>query len=544
MHWMFASIFILFSTLFLHAENPSPLPLFDDLMNRTKKVYPSHNQEELSTDTSSSEELPDEGHVINFSKVSALELVKFVSKIAKVNFIFKEDLLDFDVSFISNKPTSAKKVLGAVVSILEAHALKITQSSDDYFIIDKAPAPKENQKESETNTQEKSKEDPIKEPPPIIENQEVATEEGRFFVYKLQYHKGSEIENALKQVASDIVASNGSSFDFIHTINSMQWMPSTNSLLFSGSDHSIQKVRELVKNLDAPLKQVFIEILVIETDMRNSLDFGLEWSLSGKYKDKLGIGGGAFPPNHRGTPFASTMQGIDASNPPAGASQIPIGSGFDLGIIGDIIFHKGRSFLSLGSLVSALQVDGDTTIVLNQKIITQDNKKSTIFVGDNIPFPGAVVQTIGSSQQTTANIEYRDVGVNLNITPMLGENNIITLEISEEITEAIEQRNVAAGHAGGIQTTKTNMLTSAHVPNQSFLVLSGMTKTKKRSNKSGIPCLGGLPMIGKIFSKEEKGDEKRNILIFVKPQIINSVDDYQKVSQNVTPEDLKSLINS
>ena len=104
------------------------------------------------------------------------------------------------------------------------------------------------------------------------------------------------------------------------------------------------------------------------------------------------------------------MKGINATNTPTGINQIPLVPGFDLGVIGDMIMHKGKSYLSLGSLVSALQIDGSSTIVLNQKIITQDNKNSTIFVGDNIPFTGSVVQTIGQSQQTSANIEYRDMG--------------------------------------------------------------------------------------------------------------------------------------
>ncbi len=119
-------------------------------------------------------------------------------------------------------------------------------------------------------------------------------------------------------------------------------------------------------------------------------------------------------------------------------NQIPLVPGFDLGVIGDIIMHKGKSYLSLGSLVSALQVDGSSTIVLNQKIITQDNKNSTIFVGDNIPFTGSVVQTVGQSQQTTANIEYRDIGVSLSITPRLGEGDVITLNLNEEITESVD----------------------------------------------------------------------------------------------------------
>src|SRR6185295_19921273 len=121
--------------------------------------------------------------------------------------------------------------------------------------------------------------------------------------------------------------------------------------------------------------------------------------------------------------------------------------------IGDLIFHKGKSFVSLASLVSALQADGEASIVLNQKIITQDNKNSKIFVGDNIPFTGSVVTTVGASQQSTANVEYRDIGVNLSITPKLGEGDVITLDLNEEITEALPSgAGVSSSHVSGIQT--------------------------------------------------------------------------------------------
>jgi type III secretion protein C len=228
---------------------------------------------------------------------------------------------------------------------------------------------------------------------------------------------------------------------------------------------------------------------------------------------------------------------------PAGPSQIPLGNGFDMGVIGDILFHKGKSFLSLASLVSALQADGDSSIVLNQKIITQDNKNSKIFVGDNIPFTGSIVQTNGSSQQTTANVEYRDIGVNLSITPKLGEGDIITLDLSEEITEAIPTgaNGVSSSSVTGIQTTKTNMMTHVHVPDKHFLVLSGMIRNAKSRHKVGLPCLGGLPWIGNLFSKTQKHDEKRNVIIFVRPHIIRSVDDYRRITQ--TQEDLYNKLS-
>jgi type III secretion protein C len=287
----------------------------------------------------------------------------------------------------------------------------------------------------------------------------------------------------------------------------------------------------LIDDLDKPLRQVFIEVLVVETDIKKGMEFGLQWAAGGQFQGKLGFGLGNFATNNG---FANTMQGVNAANPPTGLDQIPIVPGFDLGVIGDMIMHKGKSYLSLGSLVSALQMDGNSTIVLNQKIITQDNKNSTIFVGDNIPFTGSIVETVGQSQQTSANIEYRDVGVSLSITPRLGEGDIITLDINEEITETLDHdvMNVTTSKVNGIRTTKTNMVTHVHVPDRNFLVLSGMIRNTKARRKAGIPCLGGLPVIGLAFSKTRRDDEKRNVIIFVRPHIIHSFEDYNRLTEN------------
>ncbi|GAB4190390.1 MAG: hypothetical protein Tsb0015_11580 [Simkaniaceae bacterium] len=473
------------------------------------------------------------GYTINFSEVPIAEFIRFVSKIAQINFIYDEQLLNFNVSLVSGRPSSPEDIFNALKKILKKKGLSIVDHENYCLIKAKSKKKKEKNNDSEKETLPK-KNEAIEHPPNIekisseilkIPQEAKIKPKGKFSVYKLKYHAGEEIIGAVKQISasSEIVSE-----ELAKTVDSMQLVKSTNSIFFSGTEDSILEARDLIESLDTPLKQVFIEVLVIETDVKNGLEFGLEWAGGGKYKDRLGFATGNFPNN--GSKLAQPFQQINASNPPSGPNQFPLGRGFDLGVIGDIILHKGRTFFSLASLVSALQQDGDTTIVLNQKLITQDNKNSQIFVGDNIPFTGSVVQTVGSSQQTTSNIEYRDIGVSLNIKPLLGENEIITLEISEEISEATNDPINANNVVNGIQTTKTNMLTSVHVPDQNFLVLSGMIRNTKTKRKSGIPCLGGLPLIGAAFSKNTTQTEKRNIIIFVRPQIINSFDQYQDIT--------------
>jgi len=472
-------------------------------------------------------------HTVNFHDVPVTEFIKYVSRISNANFIFDNRELQFNITLSSGKPVSSAHIVKALVQILRVHGFSVLDE-DGYLVVHKGSALPGGPARPLIHDKVILSEDPEIPAERMIAALDPPLPEGvepQFWVYKLKYHAGNEIEETIKKISADLATKPGTSVKYLNALRSIQWVKSTNSLVCTGDNESLVSVSRLVETLDAPLRQVFIEVLVIETDVRKSSEFGLQWAAGGKYRDSVGFGTGNFIPGG-GAPFAFSFQNTGPGQPPSGPNQIPMGHGFDLGVIGDIIMHKGRSFLTLGSLISALQRDGDSTIVLNQKIITQDNKNSTIFVGDNIPFTGSIVSTVGQSQQTTANVEYRDIGVTLSITPKLGEEDVITLDITEEITEIIPTMGQAVSNSqvNGIQTTKTNMMTHVHVPDKHFLVLSGMIRNTKMHHKTGIPCLGGLPIIGAAFSKNEKLDEKKNVIIFVRPQIVHSMEDYGKIT--------------
>jgi type III secretion protein C len=453
-------------------------------------------------------------HTINFKEIPATELIRFVSRVAEKNFIFDHRDFQFPLTFISGRPSSSSELMKALEHLLEQKGFIFVEQAGHILI-------KKNSIVQDFT----------------LEDTQLSKE--AFHIYKLQYQKGSELLEIVKQVA---LAKKKQDFsDFHEAISSMQWIQSTNSLVYTGSHSSKKEIESLLKSLDIAQKQVFIEVLVIETDAKEASEFGLEWGGLGHYKEKLNLGFG----NFGASSSSSLAQGLKNVSHPLSASNslISFGKGFDLGVIGDLLFHKGRSFLSLGSLISALEKNGNISVVLNQKILTQDNKSSSIFVGDNIPFTGSVVQTVGAAQQTTANIEYRDIGVSLDITPLLGEEDIITLDIKEEITEAREDLRELEARSNGIQTTKTNMSTRVHVPDKHFLVLSGMVKNSKIYRRTGIPCLGGIPWIGALFSKNKIDHEKRNILVFVRPQIIHSFDHYSSLS-SAQEQKLKQEMNS
>ena len=364
-------------------------------------------------------------------------------------------------------------------------------------------------------------------------------DESSFLIYKVQYHNGASILEAVQGIGSDLRSNTATTTQaLVQSINSLRFIKVTNSLIATGDPKTLVRLKELIQSVDVPLKQVFIEVLVIETDLTSILQFGLRWAGQGNYKNRLALAAGNVPPTDNSgsvpsIPFISQVQAVNAKTPP-NAQNIPIPTGGSLGVIGDLIFHKGKSYLSLGDFINAIQTDNDSTIVLNQKIITQDNRDTTLFVGQNIPYNGSVVTN--SSQNTTisSNIEYMDVGIKLDITPKVGEEDIITLDISQDISEQVN----AAANGGqsastiyGIQTRRTSISTSVHVPNEHFVVLTGQIRNSAVRNKSAIPCLGGLPLIGAAFSDNITNKESSTIVMFIKPHIVNTYEEYKRLTE-------------
>lgn len=406
----------------------------------------------------------EETFTVQFENVPLAELVRYVSTVSETAFFFHEQELEAHVSMISGKPLTKESILTAFLEILRSHSFEVTEQKE-YFLI---------RKRDSSNELSFAK----------------INKEGResFYLYKLEYHLGSELLTALKAAASSLGEDNSS---LKKSLESIQWVSSTNSFMYTAPPEDQPLVEELIKQMDIPLKQVFIEVLVIETNVKKGLDFGIDWTLSSKSDRQESWAKLHYQPRH----------------------------GTELGMFGDLIKHNGMNFLSISALVSALQQDKDIKIVLNQKIVAQDNKPSKIFVGGNVPFPGSTVETIGQLQQITANVDYRDVGVQLTIKPLIGRYGMITLEIAEEISSVVPKDG---DEKQGTETTKTQMSTSVHALDKHFLLLSGMGRQNSVQRKSGIPLLRSLPWIGSLFSRNVTREEKRSMIMFVRPQIIDT----------------------
>lgn len=354
-------------------------------------------------------------------------------------------------------------------------------------------------------------------------------ERTQFYVYKLKYRKGDQIEQALTNISTSLSQTGNGNQDLISTINSVQWLEASNSLVFTGTSISLNKVKGLIEEIDTPLRQVFIEMLILQTTVADSLEYGVNWST--RFGGGNTSGAQAFLTGASTLPGAMNTAGVGLT---PNASSMAVHPQFNLGIIGQHLTHGGTQFNSVGALVSALHDNNRIDIIMNPKILVEDNTAAEIFVGVNTPFQS---QAISNDRGTviTNNFEFRDVGTRLKVTPLIGSNDIITLNIIEEVS-SIVSGTITAGQTTNNQPGPTTNLntttTTVHIPNGYFLILSGMLQDTDNRTRNQLPCLGGLPFLGAAFSHKRIDDNKANLMIFLRPLIIDSEEEIDNITKH------------
>jgi len=165
----------------------------------------------------------------------------------------------------------------------------------------------------------------------------------------------------------------------------------------------------------------------------------------------------------------------------------------------------------------------DTNILSTPQVLAADNQKAKIVVGENVPFPTGQAQ--GITGGTLVTIERKDVGVTLELTPQVLENDLIRLEIKQEITaiEPTVAQTIGSGTATvpvGPTTTKRSMETTTIARDKQTLVVGGLVRDNITITENKIPLLGDIPLLGWLFRSQSRQTQKLNLLVFLTPQLV------------------------
>jgi len=277
---------------------------------------------------------------------------------------------------------------------------------------------------------------------------------------------------------------------------------SRNSLIIEATPADYQIIKNLLTQLDVMPRQVLIEVTFAEITLDDSTAMGVEWSYS------------------KGDANLSTSL--------LKATMGNSGLNFSIG-------NPDRWTAAL----SALSTENKVNILSNPSIMASNSMPANIDISQEIPVASSQYQyTTGDNPLLETNIEYRDTGIMLSVTPNINEHGLVTMDIDQEISE--QASNVSVGGQDYPSFFKRSTKTTLTVQSGQTIVIGGLIRETNSDGVSGTPWFTNIPILSFLFGKTSDSTSKTELIIFISPYVIATADDVDAVTQEFSNR-LKSL---
>ncbi len=286
--------------------------------------------------------------------------------------------------------------------------------------------------------------------------------------------------------------------------------PASNSLIVTDIPENIEKIKEIVSQIDKAPKQVLLESIIVEVTLDDTNKLGIGWVFGedGRIRNSWG----------------------DTSFESSGSLNFPLnnvdeGTGFSYALSINDNLVKAQ--------LNAFAQARKAKILSHPKIVTYDNHKATMKIVER--------RFVKTSLNTNAavgvgglftNYEERDYGIILNVTPHINDNGDIVLEISQDVSDLIGEDNV-----GNPISIKRILNTTLLLKNGQTMVLGGLIQEKNKDDNRGIPWFYKLPILRNLFGTREKLKQRTELLLFITPHLIENFEDAKNVTDTMLHQD-------
>ncbi len=293
-----------------------------------------------------------------------------------------------------------------------------------------------------------------------------------------------------------------------------------NALVVTASPTDYETVKTVIAQLDIPRDQVYVEGLMMETQVSKGNAFGI--SVYGAYGS-----GGAQRAGYGNTGDLLSLISNNITN----LSGLFVGGG-----VGKTIEVPGAAgnvkVNSINGLITAIATHDTTNVLATPQILTMDNVEGVFESGEKVPVTKTTQGTNGASQTS---VESQTVSLNLKITPQINKvTRFIKLKIDQKIEDFSDK--ALSSTQGGVATVIRAINTTVVVRDKDTIAMGGLMRDKETTKISKIPLLGDIPILGWLFKNSVKKVEKVNLLFFMTPKILAS---YEKTNH----ENVKDLLN-
>jgi len=344
-----------------------------------------------------------------------------------------------------------------------------------------------------------------------------ANRSGSTQVVRLAHSDASEMAELLENIINTEKAAGNE-----NTVKaSIQADEALNALVIRAAPSTMLEIKDIIEKLDLRRLQVLIEAAIVEVTADFTRQLGTELFVANTAPNNKTIPIGLTAPS--GT-LAQILQSIAL-----GTQQ-----SVDLGTAPFIAAGRENSNgTSFGIIIRALSGNGDVNLLSTPSITTMDNKEAKIVVGQNVPFrTGSTVTGSEGASNPFTTIQREDVGLTLKVTPHVHDGNLVRLEVHQVVSEVDPASLNAIGSAGSADliTNKREINTTILVDNQEVIILGGLIRDKETISDSRVPILGSIPGLGLLFKSSAKSIEKQNLLVFLRPTVLDSRPSISKVT--------------
>lgn len=284
-----------------------------------------------------------------------------------------------------------------------------------------------------------------------------------------------------------------------------------NAVIVNAAPELMFEIEDAVNQLDNRRAQVLIQAAIVEVSGDDATQLGVQWALG-----NASSGYGVVNFNNVGASAASLAAAALSKGTGISAAAGSI-AGALLGVGSSRKDSKGNTEF-YGAILQALDSSTSANLLSMPSILTLDNEKASILVGQNVPFVTGSFTTSGnSSTNPFQTIERQDIGINLNVIPHIGDNGTVRLEVSQEVSSVVPG---SIGNSSGLITNKSLINTTILADDQQTIALGGLMRDNSTSNQQKVPGLGNIPLVGRLFRSDSDNKQKSNLIIFLQPTIL------------------------
>jgi general secretion pathway protein D len=276
----------------------------------------------------------------------------------------------------------------------------------------------------------------------------------------------------------------------------------TNSLLILATAAEYEKIEAAIHKLDIVPRQVLVEATIAEVTLTGDLKYGLQWF----FDNKIGA--------YKGTGALSAAGGTLKNQ------LTSVGTGFSYALTdaGGII----------RALLNTLAADNLLNVISSPQLMVTDNQTAQIQVGDQVPTQTGT--TVASGGVTTSSFQYLQTGVVLQVTPRVNAGGLVTMELSQQVSNAVPDST----GAGGNPTISQRAIQSVVVVHSGeTLVLGGLIRNTDSRMKTGIPGLYKMPIVGPLFGTTSDHKERTELVVLITPRVVRDQQEAREVTEEI-----------